>query len=736
MTAAADAGYDPITEEVVRASLRQITNEMVTVMKRTSGNPVLIDGNDFSVQLFSGDGELIESPPLSPYHIGTSSLCVRHLLSTFRDEDIRPGDVFLTNDPYVSTGHANDFQLATPVFVDDARVAWCFTQAHMMDIGGVNAGSWAVDATDCFGEALRVPPVKIIDEGCWNSAIEQVIAENVRMPAMLLNDLRSIVSTNEVGRRRLTALIRRYGIDDFARYTRRICDRSEALARERISKLPDGVYDCTNWQEHNGHRNDLFQVDVRIEIRGEELIVTCVGEPQTDGLINASPPAMAGFTLTTMLMVLLADVPINDGALRPIIVRATPATTVCAAKPAPLSSGHIDGAFKVGTMTVSLLTEILAASDDAESRAFAIAPFGQSWGAAPFAGLDDNGVFTVFMDMNASGVGAGANARLDGLDVSGAMAAPGMLIPDIESNEQAYPVLYLWRRLAADSGGPGEHRGGVGIDSAFVLWGASALSGTVNASGWQIPVPGAMGGYPGGANKFERINGLDARRAFSGGNIPRWDEVADGDSIEAKASGVRLTSADLWRAITPGGGGYGDPLLRDPAAVVRDVALGAVSAGQAEQTYRVRLSDDAAGYDASATEALRASAFRDRIGADSGRESGGTVGTVDSAGADAGRSPLHAMIDLVTTGARSSAVCVRCGHTIAAGPDWRSGTHVVTRNLGDWAAASGVAIQGRDDTNLIERSCPSCGLLFEAVFEAPKHLGDRDPETRELRTLW
>jgi len=727
MTPDTDTGYDPITEEVVRASLRQITTEMVTVMKRTSGNPVLIDGNDFSVQLFSGSGELIESPPLSPYHIGTSSLCVRHLLSIFADDDIREGDVFITNDPYVSTGHANDFQLATPVFVDGRRVAWCFTQAHMMDIGGVNAGSWAVDATDCFGEALRVPPVKLIEQGRWITAVEQIIAENVRMPALLLNDLRSIVSTNDVGARRLADLIRRHGIDDFARYTRHICDRSEALARERIRKLPDGVYDCTNWQEHNGHRNDLFQVDVRMEVRGADLIVTCVGEPQTDGLINASPPAMAGFTLTTMLMVLLADVPINDGALRPITVRATPGTTVCVSKPAPLSSGHIDGAFKVGTMTVSILTEILARSDDDESRDFALAPFGQSWGAAPFAGLDDQGNFTVFMDMNASGVGAGANARLDGLDVSGAMAAPGMLIPDIESNEQAYPVLYLWRRLAADSGGPGEHRGGVGIDSAFVLWGASALSGTLNASGWQIPVPGAMGGYPGGANKFERLTGLDARRAFAAGRIPRWEEVAPGDSFEAKASGVPLTDADAWRAITPGGGGYGDPLLRDPSAVVADVGLGTVSAGQAEHTYRVRLADTADGYDAAATEQLRAAAFRERTA------SGGTAAAEPRTGT---RSHLHAMVDLVERDGSASAVCLRCNNAIGDGLDWRSAAHTVTRNLGDWAESAGVRIQRRDDTNLVERSCPSCGLLLEAVFDAPDHLGNHDPETRQLRTLW
>jgi N-methylhydantoinase B len=497
------------------------------------------------------------------------------------------------------------------------------------------------------------------------------------------------------------------------------------MARERIRLLPDGIYETSDWQEHNGHVNDLFQVVIRLEVKDDELSISCVGEPQTDGLINASPPSVAGHCFSVLLMVLFSDIPVNEGLLRPLTFLAEPGTTVCATRPAPLSSGHLDGAFKVGTMTVSTITKVLVQAADEATRDRALAPWAGACGAYPFAGLDDAGDFTVFMDMMACGVGAGATRRLDGLDVSGHMSGVGLNTPDIESNEQGAPVLYLWNSLARDSGGPGERRGGVGIDSAFILWGASALSGTTNTAGWQIPVPGAMGGYPAGTNKYERITGFEPREWFAQGRIPGCGDVGSGDSFEAKSGGVRLTTSDVWRVLMPGGGGYGDPLLRDPRASAADVALGTVSSAAARVVYGVVLDDSTAGYNAGRTEAVRADAFLARRGDADERPLGPTGRRV----------PMTDTVDLVRADEGDVTVCRRCDRVVAASANWRDGAGRSVRNLGDWAASVGMWIQRRDDTDLVELSCPSCGVLLETTVTAPDHLGEVDFSTERLRVL-
>jgi N-methylhydantoinase B len=201
--------------------------------------------------------------------------------------------------------------------------------------------------------------------------------------------------------------------------------------------------------------------------------------------------------------------------------------------------------------------------------------------------------------MSSISCGGGGSPTVDGMDAAGPLAASLMRIPDVESYEAAYPVLFLYRRLAKDSGGAGLHRGGVGLEAAWTPWGAESLIGITNAAAWQIPVPGAQGGYPGGATEQRRIRGA------TGGNLPATFDPSQGDSIEAKAKDVALHRGEIWYMRYPGGGGWGDPLDRDPDLVVHDVCIGTVSERAAEAAYGVVLRAEAPGYDAEATRRRR-----------------------------------------------------------------------------------------------------------------------------------
>jgi N-methylhydantoinase B len=243
----------------------------------------------------------------------------------------------------------------------------------------------------------------------------------------------------------------------------------------------------------------------------------------------------------------------------------------------------------------------MAKSADPELQRRAGAPYGASVSICVFAGADRGGTYKVFADMTSIACGAGASPIADGLDGGGPQSGSKMCIPDVESYEQAYPVLYLYRRLAKDSGGAGQFRGGVGLEAAWTPWGTDKFVGITNAAGWQIPVPGFAGGYPGGATEQRRVRGSTEL-------IPASFDPAGGESIEAKAKDVQLRDGDIWYMRYPGGGGWGDPLDRDPALVVNDIRLGAVGNDAALAMYGVVLS--ASGYDLEAThkkrDALRA----------------------------------------------------------------------------------------------------------------------------------
>jgi len=611
---------DLVTEEVVRMAIRQITEEMASVLTRISASPVITESDDFTVLIFNAEGELLDAPR-GPVYTGPAGRAMKLFVEEFGDGGFEEGDTFLGNDPFSAGAmHANDIQTITPIFDDGQCVGFCYLHAHMLDVGGIVPGSWGVGATDCFGEAFRIPFVKYIEKGRVNETVRKILARNTRLPTAVLNDLRGMVTAGETGARQYRALVAQYGRQRFDAVLEAIIARTERAARRRLASLSPGVYEVTDWMEHNGHVNDLYEVRGRLTVSSEELRFEFSAAPQTNGLINCTGSGLVGFLTSAVVMMLFWDMPLNEGIRKVIKVSAAPATVVCAVEPAPVSSGHMDGGMKVLTCTTRLLSEAMAKSSDPEVRKRACSPSAASASICVFAGVDRQGAYSVFPDMNALACGVGASPTIDGLDAGCCQAGTSMRMPDVESYEESYPVLFLWRGLAVDSGGAGQHRGGAGLDVAWTLWNADSMVGITNAASWQISAPGREGGYPGGGTEYRRVRAAQlATTLGAGAALPTRSDLPLGESMPAKCNGVDLQAGDVWRERFPGGGGWGDPLERTPQDVVADVQTGLVSPAAARAAYGVALTAD--GHDEAATARLRAQMREARRAAASGEDS-------------------------------------------------------------------------------------------------------------------
>lgn len=607
MTAIDTLTEDPVTIEIFAKALENIAHEMGVVMMRASGSPVIAEAVDFSTFISDAEGDIVCYAGYITLYMGTARQAVKHILATTPREQIRPGDAFICNDPF-TTGNAHqvDVGVVRPIFAGDQIVAWCWAEAHVNDFGGFAPGSMAPMATETYGEALRLPGVKIVSEGKIIDDIWRIIETNIRVPQVVLGDIRCFIAACNRCDDRISALVEQYGLDTYRRYIEVSKDLAEQAVRARIAELPDGVYSAVEYVEHNGHTNDMYPVRCTLTVGGDSLkFDLSESAPQTDGFVNCSAAITLGCVVSSLLMTLLSDLPINQGTLRPIEVITKPGTICHVQMPAPVSSGHLETGFRVCRVVTRLLAEVQSASSSPFIRDHVMATWQDSWCAGFFYAPDENGLLVPFPDMNGGSGGAGAQPVADGMDVGGALAQPQNSLPDIEINEFAYPVLYLWRRLNSNSGGPGRYRGGTGLDLAWTPWYTTGGQEHTMLSCWQVPPNGTFGGYPGSSSGFTLANGAGADAALAAGRIPAsaGDLAGEPQSLQGKQFGMLVMPGDVVTLRSGGGGGYGDPLEREPDSVAADVRAGIVTERAARVSYGVVVVSGEV--DAAATKARR-----------------------------------------------------------------------------------------------------------------------------------
>ena len=583
--------------EVLRNRLWAINDEAVDAIVAVSGSPIATEGNDFNSGILTATGEVALAGPYVLVHAAALGQVVRYVIDKF-DEDpgIGPGDMFITNDTYVGAPHQPDVMVVAPVFRGDRLIAWCGSCVHQNDVGGPVPGSITVGAKSIYEEAVPMAPTRIVQGGELIAEVEQEYLGRSRTPELNRLDLLGQIEANRVVTRRMNGLCDRYGTNTVIAVLEGLIDRTEAAVRTRLASLPDGRWRHRGLVEHDGIEDQVYEIGLTMTKQGDSLHLNFTdASPQAPALINTSRAITSSYAMAAVMTVLGYGLPWTPAAFwRAMEVDTTPGTIVDCLWPAGMSMGVTAAGQEVRTAVNVCLSRMFDASDDPAVHRQILASCVSGSFTQTISGAFDDG--REFSAMLLDGLPGGSGARWggDGPDTGGYLTSPAGLCTNIETNEQHYPVLYRYRRERPDSGGPGRWRGGVGVEHAYQLHRAAGpVTSTVFAHGQQPPTAaGVVGGEPGMQHTgvYERTGGTI--------EVPPPKQVGE------------LAPGDVYANLCGGGGGVGDPLERDPAAVEHDAAEGLVTEAGAAREYGVVVGDN------TATEELRASRRRERIGRD------------------------------------------------------------------------------------------------------------------------
>lgn len=586
---------DPVTLAVLAGRLSQVADEMDATLFRSAFNPIIAEAHDASHGLYHRDtgDTLVQGAAGLPVFIGSMSGAVGLVISRIHRDAERvgaevsvqgavdagvlvDGDVFCFNDPYQGGTHLNDMKMVRPYFRDGK--VWCHlaSVAHFTDVGGAVAGNYNPAATETYAEGVLLPPVKLRRAGVLDTDVVDVISSIGRSPTSAFGDLNGQLNALDLGVRRLDELLDDYGDDTVADAIAELSERAETLMRSHLSELPDGVWTAVDHVDNDGSSAEPIRVELELTISGDTLRLDFTGTSDAvTGPVNISATT-ARAACYVALKHLFREVPANAGCMVPVEIVLPEGSVLAATHPRPVG-GYTETILRI----MDLVFCCMAEADPALSN-------GCSYGtinALSINGSRDDGRPWVMFTFH--GGGLGGSPESDGLNHGNAPLSTAT-IPPLEIMESRYPIRYTSWRLRQDSAGAGRHRGGLGASYEI-----------------ELLAPSAEGFVFGDRARF-------APRGVAGGGDAALNRVAfdtdDGEllpELGAKSTGVPLRAGQRVRIDSPGGGGYGDPLERDPDAVRRDVQLGYVSGAAAFADYGVVL-DGAGTVDAAATDDERA----------------------------------------------------------------------------------------------------------------------------------
>jgi N-methylhydantoinase B len=568
---------DPVITEIVRNGVIAVTEEMKTNLMRTAYNMIIYEALDFTTGLFTPDGETVSIGIGLPSFIRGMSNTVRAKIRHFGRENMRPGDIYVTNDAYTTGSHLYHMTFTLPIFDQRKLVGFSCCMAHWIDIGGTLGGM----TTDIYSEGLQVPILKYQDRGAVNQDLLDIIRMNVRIPNRAMGDLRAQVIAVKTGERLFLELIKRYGREPVLNAIAEIMDRSAVSARARTRTIPDGVYEAESYMDDDGVEvGKHVPIGVRVEVRGDEMTIDLSKvSRQVRGFYNSGPSTAIGCAqMAYKCITSPTDYPINDGSFRGLKVVAPQGTVVSAVRPAPMRLWMTYPMTVVDTVFKALAPAIpdrVIAGHHADLL------------TSPFHGINHRTSEFFIANWGPLGGGWGAKHNADGVSATVCMNDGDTHNTPIEQAEAKFPVLVERYGLAADSGGAGRHRGGLGIER--VVRALTNMTVNTQVDRAHCRPWGLDGGLDGTGNEV-------AIRL--GGN---WKT----DFPNAKVLVAHLKPGDGYRMRSGGGGGYGSPLERPMEVVQDDVRQGYVSVEAAAELYGVVIDPHTFEVDHAATARLR-----------------------------------------------------------------------------------------------------------------------------------
>jgi N-methylhydantoinase B len=568
---------DPVALAVIQNRLNHITLQMGLVMLRTARSPIFSHAHDFSCFITDAKGSVVAQADGIPIHTGGGGFAVRALLREFGG-GVAKDDVFILSDPYVAGGnHLPDWVIARPVYCGDDLVAFTCNRAHQSDIGGGAAGTYNPEANEIFHEGIRLPVMRLVEAGRTREDLWRLLLLNSRTPHLLDGDLRAMMGSTRIGGEKIAQLMAEVGIESSVAYLDGILDYADRRFRQAVVDMPRGTFVGESWFDNDCFESMDIPIRAAITIADDGFTVDFTGtHRQIKGFKNSSLANTYSAVYMALSSFFDPALPRNEGAFRSVRIIAPEGSLVNAMPPAALTMCTVFPACEI----IEACWEALGKADPARSCA--------GWGANSFpisSGTTEAGkTFVMYHWVGSSG--GGAVKGRDGFPQQGGLnSLCGLVVPNVETFEQLYPVRIGKHEMRCDAAGAGEFRGGPGVEYEVEIRCPVQLS--FRGEGMRRFAPrGANGGHP----------GVTARL---------WCDPADAQAFAPPAYGIRHTGPCRFSMASQGGGGWGDPLNRSVDAVLCDVRDGIISREMAYETYGVVITDEGRAVDDAATRELR-----------------------------------------------------------------------------------------------------------------------------------
>jgi N-methylhydantoinase B len=606
---------DITTYEVLRHRLYTINYEHGETVTQISGSPVVYYAQDFNPSILTEEGEIVFGGPYIDFFTPMAEPIVKWMLENYSggSPGIEPGDVFLNNDPWIGAAHQSDVSLCMPVFHEDELFCWLIDTLHQYDVGGETPGSFCPNADDIYDDPTPIPPIKIVENDEVREDLKLMYLRHSRMPDMVSLDFGAQLAALRDTRDRIKSLMTEYGHETIKGAMQQVIDDSEKAYLERIQEIPDGTWRSKGYEtgpKVGGTKQHLAAVTLTKE--GDTLTFSTEGTDPSEGVVNL-PYANFRAAISTVFnpLMLYDQLWVPSGAYRHIEIEPNPGSRYHAEHPSAVSASSSQTMHHALSQIQDVATRMLYASE--AGREDIISDMSNGTASVSQAGIDQWGNEFGTINLDVMGTAFPARTDKDGVDAGGHLLSPKGFVPNIEENEQDYPILYLNRTPATDAGGHGKFRGGAGLEVTWISHNTGPLETSVHGTGDVAPITMGNATYPGAPARPRVKRETDVEAKLADGELPKTLDEFDGDpDVFPTKAETHHGPTDVFEMRYSSCAGYADPVERDPGDVAADVANELVSEAVARDVYGVVL-DGEREIDERATERRREEIRQERL---------------------------------------------------------------------------------------------------------------------------
>lgn len=579
MSTPSSTKVDPILTEIISNRLLQIGLEGGLVLQRCAVSPSVVDSRDLGFNIADASGRTIVYSVWMPRHGTTLGYMLQSCMKRF-ENDVRPGDMYLVNDPHSGALHILDLAVMAPVHYKGELVAWVGNATHHVDVGAMTPGR-APLATDWHQEGIIFKPTRIVEEGIIREDVFNLFLDNVRMPRYQSLDLKAQISANFAASQKIIELVETYGLDAIRETFDSSIELGEQQARERISQLTQGVFHEVEYLDYDKH----YKVECTLTVDDQGLHFDFEGtDPEAKTFINCALPCAVANLHNILACQLFPDLTVNAGTFRLVDVSIPGGSILNCNPPAPCSGASTITGWRVQGITLALLTKALAQTD---RKPYAMAEWGWGFTDVQWSGFDPLGRwYSVRGDPNMHG--GGARFDQDGIDVSNIAGSTNTAIPSVESYEYRYPILYLSRGLVPDSEGAGKYSGGHAGYWSRCLYGVDTANDLTFYIGRDLGSRGVFGGHDGSSSQIIVKRNTKVLEML-GSEVPLYHEL-DGEEelLTQRPPGIdnSINAGDVIFVRGMGGAGFGLPEERSRSLILEDLEDGLLSEKRAREVYQ------------------------------------------------------------------------------------------------------------------------------------------------------